>query len=391
VSEPRYDLKITAGRVFCDATGLDGPGAVAVSGGRVAVSGGGVSGDGRRELDFPDCLLLPGFVDMHAHPAPSDWKYGMDPDTEVLPRGSTTVLSQGDAGPANWPEYLDTVVKPARTRIRMAISPARTGEEDEGFVFREMSDVDVDACAAAIEDGGEHIWGIAVNISGAGTGPNDPKEIMRRALAAAERTGRPLLFGPRREPGDWPLGEQLALLRPGDVVTYCFHRTGGLLDERGRVISAARSARERGVLFDVGHGMASFDFGVAEAAFAQGFPPDTISTDFYKRHVGLTPVHDMPRTISKLMAAGLAETDALTRATRAPASALGLAGEVGTLAPGSCADLAVVRWNPEAPPLADVSGVTRPGGCWEPILTVRGGEAIERRTAANLRNTDKEA
>ena len=383
MSEPQHDLTITADRVFCDATGLDGPGAVAVNGDRIVASGSDVPADGRRALDFPDCLLLPGFVDMHAHPAPSGWKYAMDPDTDVLPRGSTTILSQGDTGPANWAEYLDTVIKPAKTRIRMAISPARTGEEDEGFVFRDMSDIDVDACVAAIEDGGEHIWGLAVNISDAGTGPNDPKEIMRRTLAAAERTGRPLLFGPRREPGDWPLADQLELLRPGDVVTYCFHETGGLLDESGQVIAAARRARERGILFDVGHGMASFDYGVAEAAIAQGFPPDTISTDFYKRHLDLMPVHDMPRTISKLMAAGLAETDAFARATRAPASALGLEGEVGTLAPGSCADLAILRWNTEAAPPTDVGGVTRPGGCWEPVLTVRGGEVIEPRDSSN--------
>ena len=183
MSEPQHDLTITADRVFCDATGLDGPGAVAVNGDRIVASGSDVPADGRRALDFPDCLLLPGFVDMHAHPAPSGWKYAMDPDTDVLPRGSTTILSQGDTGPANWAEYLDTVIKPAKTRIRMAISPARTGEEDEGFVFRDMSDIDVDACVAAIEDGGEHIWGLAVNISDAGTGPNDP----RRSCAELSR------------------------------------------------------------------------------------------------------------------------------------------------------------------------------------------------------------
>ena len=47
------------------------------------------------------------------------------------------------------------------------------------------------------------------------------------------------------------------------------------------------------MLFDVGHGMASFDFGVAEAAISQGFLPDTISTDVYKRHVAEDPGHDI--------------------------------------------------------------------------------------------------
>ena len=60
----------------------------------------------------------------------------------------------------------------------------------------------------------------------------------------------------------------------------------------------------------------------------------------------------------------------------APARALGLAGEIGTLAAGAGADLAVLRWNQEAAPLVDVAGESRAGGCWEPVITVRAGEVI---------------
>ena len=90
-----------------------------------------------------------------------------------------------------------------------------------------------------------------------------------------------MLFGNRWEPYDWPIEEQLDLLRSGDVLTYCFHTGPNGIVEDGRVIEAAWRARERGVLFDVGHGMASFDFPTVEAAIADGFLPDTISTDQY--------------------------------------------------------------------------------------------------------------
>jgi dihydroorotase len=122
--------------------------------------------------------------------------------------------------------------------------------------------------------------------------------------------------------------------------------------------------------------MQSFSFAVAEAALAQGFLPDTISTDQYLRHVGSVPQHDLLRTLSKFLAIGMAESDAWERVTRYPAQVLGLAGEIGTLTPGSCADLSIVRWNAAALPLRDVNGVERPGGCWEPVLTVRGGYPI---------------
>jgi hypothetical protein len=40
-------------------------------------------------------------------------------------------------------------------------------------------------------------------------------------------------------------------------------------------------ARKRGVLFDLGHGAASFLWPVADRALRLGFPPDTISTDIH--------------------------------------------------------------------------------------------------------------
>ena len=101
----KYDLLIRAGRVVCPATGLDGPGAVAVSKGRIAAAGADVKGSAQNQLELPHCLLLPGLVDPHAHPCVEGSIYGIDPDVEMLPRGVTTVLSQGDAGAANWQRY----------------------------------------------------------------------------------------------------------------------------------------------------------------------------------------------------------------------------------------------------------------------------------------------
>ena len=235
--------------------------------------------------------------------------------------------------------------------------------------------MDVDACVAAIEDGGEAIWGIAANIAKSCAGDNDPREILNRALAAGNQTNRPLLFGTRREP-DFPFEEQLELLRPGDVITYCFQSNLDCLVEDGRVKDEVWAAREKGILFDIGHGMNSFHFEVAEVAIANGFLPDTISTDQYIRHVDSNPQHDLPRTLSKLLAAGMTEADALARVTVHPAEFLGLSGEVGTLVPGACADLTVLRFNEDALPLQDVKGLERPGGCWEPVLTVRAGEVV---------------
>lgn len=378
-----YDLLISANRVFCSATGQDGLAAVAVIRDRIVAVGPEVGGSARETLHFPDGLLLPGLVDLHAHPDRGASKYGIDPDRELLPFGTTTVLSQGDAGADHWEQYLRETIQPSQTRVRLALNLARHGEAVPGPAFGMLEAADVEACVATIQHADASdptgrcasIWGIATNASVASCGDTDPRPVLQRALAAAERTGRPLLFGPRRAT-DWPLREQLALLRPGDVVTYCFSPgpEGLVLD--GRVREEVWVARERGIRFDLGHGMGSFSFPVAEAAIAQGFLPDTLSTDFYRRHLEQLSHHDLPHVLSKLIAAGMSEADAFVRVTANPSAILGLSGEVGTLAVGVCADLVLLRWNPNAAPLSDTEGVTRTGGCWEPTLTVCAGKIV---------------
>ena len=375
MTEFDYDLLIRAGRIVCTQTAWDGPGAVAIRGDRIVAVGERIDGTARQSLDFPEALLLPGLVDLHAHPAKSGSKYGVDPDIEFLPRGVTTVLSQGDAGAENWPAYRSETIEGSRCRIRLAISLSKKGEPEGGPCFREIDWVDVDACTQAVLDGGDLIWGIAVNVS-RNACLLDPQHVLRCALDVAERTGRPLLYG-MHNPSGWPIAEQLALLRAGDVVTYIF-RDGewSIIGNDGRVLPEVRDARDRGVLFDACHGMQSFSFRVAEAAFADGFYPDTISTDQYAAHVGSQPQHDLPRTMSKFLAAGMPEHELFARVGARPAEVLQLSGEVGTLASGACADLTLLADNDSAAPLIDSYEQQRPGGCWEATLVVRAGKIV---------------
>ena len=101
-------------------------------------------------------------------------------------------------------------------------------------------------------------------------------------------------------------------IRPGDISTHMYKAAIPMLDERG-VLPYLFEARKRGVLFDVGHGSGSFTWRVARAALAQGFPPDTISSDIHTyNHAG--PVHDLPRTLSKLLHLGMPLHDVIATA-----------------------------------------------------------------------------
>ncbi len=375
-----YDLLVWADRVLCVAS--TAPARWRCEAHRIAAAG--ADGSARREIDIVDGVLMPGLVDLHAHPgnggptaatAPSRSRYGIDADAELLARGTTTVMSQGDAGADNWPAYRHDVVDASRTRVRMALHLSRRGETDPDCPYGSLEDADVGACVAAIAGDPQLIWGIAMNTS-TSIGL-DPQAVMERGLQAAEESGTPILFGTRMQQ-DWPLDEQLPLLRPGDVVTYCFNPLVEGAVEAGRLRRSVWEARERGVLFDIGHGMASFSYAVAERAIGEGFLPDTISSDQYLRHVGSQPQHDLALTMSKVIAAGMSERDAVERVTVVPARLLGLEGEVGTLAPGSCADLVVLHEQPHTP-LVDVEGAERIGTLRQAGLVVRAGQVMAER------------
>ncbi|MDA1015900.1 MAG: hypothetical protein O3A00_15770 [Planctomycetota bacterium] len=379
-------IRVRAGRIVCPASGWDGPGSVSIRGDRIQ----SIALDGHRPqvanddvghspsvdeptYDFPDGILLPGLIDLHAHPANAGSVFGVNPDTWIMSRGTTTVMSQGDAGADNVDDYVASTIRASRTRILLAINLSRIGESTAAGCFENLADADVEACVRAVERHREFIPAIAVNVSHNACGRTDPREILRRGLSAANQTGLPILFGMRR-PEDWPLADQLEQLRPGDIVTYCFRQQPHCIVDRGDVLPCLRDAQDRGILFDVGHGTASFSFSVAETAIRGGFLPNTISTDLQLRHVNQEPTHDLAGVVSKLIAAGMTEAAAFAAVTLTPARILQL-GEVGRLVPGGLADLVVLQ-RQDRQPLGDACGESRTAARYVSQLVVRNGEAI---------------
>src|SRR5262249_27025977 len=92
--------------------------------------------------------------------------------------------------------------------------------------------------------------------------------------AAGERANRPVMvdFWPR--PPERPYADLiLNHLRPGDIHTHVFAQQFPIVQQDGTLYQHMWQARERGVLFDLGHGGASFWFRNAVPALEAGFPP----------------------------------------------------------------------------------------------------------------------
>ena len=183
-------------------------------------------------------------------------------------------------------------------------------------------------------------------------------EPLRRAREAADAAGLPIMVHPQDAWCD-SIDDILAVMRKGDILTHCFHDMPcGIMEGSGRIRDSVFAAIERGVLFDVGHGQGSFSWKVAESALEQSVLPHTISSDLHIYNVE-GPVYDLATTVSKFLCMGVPLEESLNRVTAVPAEIIGMAGSIGTLAPGAFGDAVVLELEQGTHVLTDSYGKTR--------------------------------
>lgn len=129
-------------------------------------------------------------------------------------------------------------------------------------------------------------------------------------------------------------------LRRGDITTHVFRGPVPFLDEHGKLLDYLYRARERGVIFDVGHGAGSFVFRNAVPSIEQGFYPDSISTDLHVLSMNEGMI-DMTTLMSKFLVMGMPLGEVVRASTINPAREIGH-GELGHLSVGAIADIAVL-------------------------------------------------
>ena len=366
-------LLLRGGEVMDPGAGLTGALDVRVRDGLITEVAAGLSPDGDAVLDVSGRLVLPGLIDLHAHCFAGAADFGPRTDDIARSTGVTTWIDGGSAGAGTFEGMREFVL--SRSRVRMlaflnisaiGLAYLKIGE------LNHLAYADVDAAVGAARDHADLILGIKVRnqlevVGDAGLEP------LRRAVRAADAIGGRVMLHCTNPPV--PLAELLALLRPGDVVSHFLHGRGhGILDEKGKVSRDVRAARERGVVFDVAHGRMHVNFPVVRAAFAEGFYPDTISSDLTTGGAAGC-VKDLPTTMGKFLSLGMPLADVVRAVTAAPAQVIGRAGKLGTLRPGTVADVAVYALEEGSFDYEDAHGQHITGRQrFVPALTLRAGE-----------------
>ena len=227
---------------------------------------------GRRALpktiDASGKLVTPGLIDLHSHVYPYGSAIGIPADELVQFQGTTTVVSAGDAGVNNLAALRRYIVAQSRARIYAFVHIANNGLS--AFPVAELYNIDnaqVEACAMALAENPDFLLGVKVRMS-ENVIYKHGLEPLKRGIQACEMCGWPakMMVHIGGVETKELMSQILDLLRPGDVLTHCYSgapNIGGAFTnivQDGKLLPAALAAKQRGVMFDVGHGGGSFDF-----------------------------------------------------------------------------------------------------------------------------------
>ena len=268
-----YDLIIKGGRVIDPSTGLDAVHDVAVSAGKIAAVEPGIAGNAAETIDARGKIVAPGLIDIHTHAGRS--KEG---PPLLLADGVTGWVDAGSAGADNI-DQIAAVARAASQIGRVLVNIARTGVISPGGELHDIGAANVALAQGAIARNRDVVVGVKARLSENVAGSND-LEALRRAQEAAAPFNLPVMIHIGQSVS--PMRAILALLKRGDIVTHMYAPApNGILDEKGRLVADVMAARRRGVIFDFGNGVLDhFDWATVERATAQGFWPDTFSTDW---------------------------------------------------------------------------------------------------------------
>lgn len=343
-----YDLILKGGRVIDPSQSLDRVCDVAFSAGRVAALGPDLAArdpaaSGAEVRDVAGRVVAPGLIDLHTHVYWGGTSLGVDAEDYCRASGVTTAVDTGSAGPGNFAGFRKHVIEPCQTRILayLHVSFAGIYAFSKTVMVGESEEIRLlaPAEAAAVADANRDVVvGLKVRVGRGASGASGiaPLDI---ALQVADAVGLPLMAHIDHPPPSYEA--VVDRLRPGDVLTHAFRPfPNAPMDGRGRVKDAVRRARERGVLFDIGHGAGSFSFRTARAMLAEGFLPDVISSDVHALCVA-GPAFDQVTTLSKFLCLGLSLPQVIAASTRDAAAAL-KRPDLGTLRPGAAGDATVL-------------------------------------------------
>jgi dihydroorotase len=384
----KYDLVIKGGNLLDPSQSLKGRSDIGIRWGAIeAIETEIPAARASKTIDASGKLVTPGLVDLHCHVYPYGSAIGIPADELVQFQGTTTVVSAGDAGVNNLAALRRFIVAQTRARMYAFVHIANNGLS--AFPVAELYNIDnaqTEACAMALAENPDFLIGVKVRMS-ENVIFKHGLEPLKRGIQACEMCGWPakMMVHIGGVETKELMSQILDLLRPGDVLTHAYSGAPNMSNvftnivQDGKLLPAALAAKQRGVIFDVGHGGGSFDFTVAEVAIPGGCTPDTLSSDIHVFSGNSPGIPFLPNVMSKFMAMGFSLEQVVTMATSAPAKIINRAPKIGTLQIGAPGDVTIMELVEGPVSFLDTRNNKRDGKAYlKPIQTVINGVPFGR-------------
>lgn len=338
-------------------------------------------------IDAAGCIVLPGLIDFHAHVFHGGTAISVNPDVLCLPNGVTSVVDAGSSGWVNYKLFRNSVIHTAQTRIKSYLNVVNVGLSTLGggptgyLENTNPANYNVEKISQTLNENRDNILGLKLRYSqDIATGRNFSSDPFYAAVALARELKTTLCV--HVTDSRLPADELIGHFQADDIYAHCFHGTGNaILKESGEVFPTIKEAKARGVIFDCSNGVAHFDFTVARNAMEQGFNPDIISTDLTLRNSLRTDkVFSLLFIMSKYLNMGMSFFDVVRAVTRTPARLMKMEGQIGTLAPGAFADIAIVKLRKEKIVFEDTKGTQLEGDRYiDNCAAISNGQIVYRR------------
>lgn len=386
-----YDLLLKDGTIIDPAQGIHAPMDLAIAQGKIAAIANHIPADQAKQVvNLKGLLVVPGLIDLHTHVFVgcqpdkfANGQYSVAPDDFSFRSGVTTMVDAGTSGWQNFPTFKSQVIDHCQTRVLAFLNIAANGlsgkpeQEDTSTMQTELA-VQVQRKYPEI------IVGFKIgHYDQADWSPFD------KTLKAAEAANLPMLVECHLP--KYALQDQLSKMRAGDIITHSFEEISErlpIIDSTGSLRPFVKSAQERGVLFDLGHGGAGFWFSQAIPAFQQGLAPYTFGTDLHRFSMN-AGMKSLPNIMSKYLAIGMSLDEVIKRATANPAKAIHRE-DLGRLGVGTVADIAVLSLQKGKFGFLDAGGNKLEGTRkLEAELTIRAGKIVWDLNGRAAKNTVK--
>lgn len=380
------DLLIKNGHVLDPKNNIDGIMDVAVADGKIVAVGKELAEENvRTTIDATGLYVCPGLIDIHTHVfvGPKAGKFAdgvnsVSPDDFSFRAGVTTVVDAGTSGWRNFPKFKEQVIDQSKTRVLAFLNIAADGISGTETTLSKIEAAKHDLDEMDVQKTDETIREYPDIIVGVKIGHFDGKSwgAFERAVEAASKTDRPL-FVECHLP-EYSLEDQLDHMRPGDIITHSFENIDErmpVVDENGKLRPFVLKAKDRGILFDVGHGGAGFWFDQAVPAFEQGLWPNSFGTDLHRFSMN-AGMKNMLNVMSKFLTMGMPLKEVVLRGSWKPAQAIKRA-DLGNLDVGAVADIALLGLETGKFGFVDAGGKRITGNQkLEAALTVREGKVV---------------